>query len=74
MTSTEQNVNDISTALHNFGVSTDEAEKSLRNFASLIPPFTKEDVERIKMNPSLSIVAKIRIIRNMKKHMKGGTL
>ena len=74
MTSIEQIVNDISTALSNFGVSIDETEKSFRNFASLIPPFTKEDVERIKKNPSLSIVAKIRIIRNMKKQMKGGSL
>lgn len=67
-------MNDISAALSKFAITTDEAGKAFQNFAILIPPFAKEDVERVKMNPSLSTVAKIRIIRNMKKQMKGESL
>lgn len=54
----------LSKAFAEFGVSVQEA-------ARYIPPFTEEDILAVKMNPSLSFIAKYRIIRNMRKQMKG---
>lgn len=53
------------------GTTTEKACEAFSDFAALIPPFTKGDILRIKANPSLSFIDKIRIIRSMKKQMKG---
>lgn len=60
-------------AMYNFGISTNKAAESIKEFVSHIPPFTEDDILRIRKNTSLSMVAKIRIIRNMRKQMKGET-
>lgn len=61
----------LSKTITNIGISTDQAIYAIEKLSSYIPPFTDDDILRIKMNPSLSIVNKIQIIRNMKKQMKG---
>lgn len=65
------NLDVLSKATYNFGISTNKAAESIKEFVSHIPPFTGDDVLRIRMNSSLSMVAKIRIIRDMRKQMKG---
>ena len=61
----------LSKAFAEFGVSAQEAADAFQEFARYIPPFTEEDILAVKMNPSLSFIAKYRIIRNMRKQMKG---
>lgn len=63
--------NDLSKAFASVAVSTEQASNAFRDFSACIPPFTEEDILRIKMNPSLSFISKIRIIRSMRKQMKG---
>lgn len=67
------NLDVLSKAMYNCGISANQATESIKEFTSHIPPFTEDDVLRIRMNSSLSMVAKIRIIRNMRKQMKGET-
>ena len=52
------------------GISAKQAATALQNFAALIPAPTEEDIMRISMNPSLSIIQKFLIIRKMKKIMR----
>lgn len=61
----------LTNAMKNFGITTTQASESVREFAKYIPQFTDEDIALIKANPSLSLVAKHRIIKSMKKQMKG---
>lgn len=63
--------NDLSKAFASIGVSTEQASNAFRDFSACIPPFTEEDILRIKMNPGLSFISKIRIIRSMRKQMRG---
>ena len=63
--------NDLSKAFSSLSISTEQASNAFRDLSACIPPFTEEDILRIKMNPSLSFVSKIRIIRSMRKQMKG---
>lgn len=51
-------------------VSTDELTKSITEFASHIPPISKYDIELVNMNPGLSFISKLRIIRRMKRTIK----
>lgn len=62
---------DLSKAFAKLGVSAEKAAKAFQNLASHIPPFTEADILRVKQNPSLSFIDKIRIIRRMRKQMKG---
>ena len=62
---------DLSKAFREFGVSAEKACESLRNLSACIPPFTEDDILRVRMNPSLSLVQKFKIIRSMRKSMKG---
>lgn len=63
--------NDLSKAFASIGVSTEQASNAFRDFSACIPPFTEEDILRIKMSPSLSFISKIKIIRSMRRQMKG---
>lgn len=54
-----------------FGVTAKEASDAFNKFAVYIPPFTEADILAIRMNPSLSWFAKRKIIRNIRKQMKG---
>ena len=63
--------NDLSKAFASISISAEQASNAFRNFAACIPPFTEEDILRIKMNPSLSFISKFKIIRSMRKQMKG---
>ena len=65
-------VDGLTSVMKNFGVTTKKASESVREFAKYIPPFTEEDIALVRTNPSLSIVAKHHIIKDMKKNMKGG--
>lgn len=55
--------------MENFGIAANNASEAFQKFSSLIPPFTEDDILRVKANPSLSMVEKIRIVRNMRKQM-----
>ena len=63
--------NDLSKAFASVAVSTEQASNAFQDFSACIPPFTEEDILRIKMNPSLSFISKIGIIRFVRKQMKG---
>lgn len=63
----------LSKAMANVGINADQATEAVKEFSSHIPPFTEDDILRIKMNSSLSTVAKIKIIKEMRKQMKGET-
>ncbi len=60
----------LSKAMSNFGISAHQATKAVEELAAHIPPFTEDDILRIKINPSLSMVDKIKIIKNIRKQMK----
>lgn len=62
---------DLSKAFGEIGVSTEKASESLRNLSACIPPFTENDIWRVRMNPSLSQFQKFKIIRSIRKSMKG---
>lgn len=51
-------------------VSTDELAKAIIQFSKHIPPISEQDVSMVKMNPSLSFIQKLRIIRKMRKTIK----
>lgn len=61
----------LSKAFGEFSVSAEKACESLRNLSACIPPFTEDDIRWVRMNPSLSLVQKYKIIRSMRKSMKG---
>lgn len=67
----EESMEELNKAFAKLGVSIEEAANAFRNFARYIPPFTEEDIARVKRNPSLSFIDKFRIIRNIRKQMKG---
>ncbi len=54
----------LSKAMSNFGISAHQATKAVEELAAHIPPFTEDDILRIKINPSLSMVDKIKIMSN----------
>lgn len=54
-------------------VSTEQLAKAIREFMKSLPPVSEQDIELIKMNPSLSFIQKLRIIRKMRKSMKLNT-
>lgn len=58
-------------AFKNLGISVSEAEKAFQEFVKVIPPFTEEDILAVHMNPSLSFIEKHKLIRKMRKQMKG---
>lgn len=64
-------MSNLTTVMSNFGVSSEQACFAIKDLSAHIPPFTEEDIERIKINPSLSIVSRIRIIKQMRKQMRG---
>lgn len=63
----------LSKAMTNVGTNADRATEAVKEFLSHIPPFTEDDILRIKMNPSLSTVDKIKIIKETRTQMKGET-
>lgn len=63
------NENNIIDAIRQFGISCNEAKKAFQDFSNNIPPFTKEDILRIQMNPSLSLFSKYKLIKSMRKNM-----
>lgn len=62
-------LNNFNMTLLKSGVTAEDACNTISNFSSYISPFTEEDLQRIRTNPTLSMPAKIRIIKNMKKQM-----
>ena len=54
----------------NYGVTMDEAISALANFAKIIPPLSEEDVDYVYMNPAISPINKLLIIRRIKKSLK----
>lgn len=62
---------DLSKAFSELSVSTREACESMRLLSACVPPFTEEDIRLVRMNPSLSLIQKYKIIRSMRKQMKG---
>lgn len=60
----------LSKVMSIFGISAHQATETVEELAAHIPPFTEDDILRIKINPSLSVVDKIKIIKNMRKQMK----
>lgn len=58
--------------MNNAGVSTEELSKAITEFAKHIPPITEQDIELVKMNPSLSLIQKALITRKMKRIMRKG--
>ena len=68
----EDAINDLQTAFSSIAVSAKDLEHAVQDFfSSHIPPFTEEDIIRVRLNPSLTFVQKVRIIREIKKNMKG---
>lgn len=67
----EDAIKDLQTAFSSIAVSAKDLGQCVQDFSSHIPPFTEEDVIRVRLNPSLTFVQKVRIIREMKKNMKG---
>jgi len=67
----EDAIKDLQTAFSSIAVSAKDLEHAVQDFSSHIPPFTEEDIIRVRLNPSLTFVQKVRIIREMKKNMKG---
>lgn len=59
----------LSKVMCNTGVKTDELAESLNKLISKLPPLSEEDIQRVKANPSLSFLAKRRIIKNMRKQI-----
>lgn len=54
-------------------VSTEELSKAITEFAKHIPPISEYDIDLVNMNPSLSFIQKLRIIRKIRKSMKINT-
>ena len=57
----------LAIAMRNVGVSAEQAASIIKNLSVYAPPLTEEKIERIKENPSLSFISKIRIIRQLKR-------
>lgn len=61
---------DISDAFKTLGMSAEQAADAFREFAAHLPPITEEDIQLVKLNPSLSWFEKFKIIRSMRKMME----
>lgn len=59
----------LSKVMCNIGVETDKLAESLNKLTSKLPLLSEEDIQRVKANPSLSFLAKRRIIKNMRKQI-----
>lgn len=62
---------ELSKAFASVGTSCEEAADAFTEMAAYIPPFTEADILRVRMNPSLSMLDKVRIIRSMRKKQIG---
>lgn len=55
---------------HNdFGISSEKMTQALIDFAKKIPPLSKEDISLIKANPTLTMLQKIRLIKQIRKSL-----
>lgn len=63
---------ELSKTFASLGVSCEEAAEAFSEMAKYLPPYTEEDILRVRMNPSLSMLDKFRIIRSMRKEMRKG--
>lgn len=68
---TDEILSELSDAMGRMAVSAEKAAEAFQNLSGNIPPFTEEDIQRVKENPSLTFLEKHRIIRSMQKQMKG---
>lgn len=59
----------LSKVMYNIGVKTDELAESLNELTSKLPSLSEGDIQGVKANPSLSFLAKRRIIKNMRKQI-----
>lgn len=64
-------IDDLSKAFASFGVTAEQANENLKEMLSKMPPPTEEDILLVKANPNLSLLQKYRIVKSMKKLMKG---
>ena len=60
-------VETLAATIRAVGVSSEQTAKAVQEFATLLPPFTKEDELRVQMNPSLTQLDKYKIIKAMRK-------
>lgn len=70
---TDEILSELSDAMGRMAVSAEKAAEAFQNLSRNIPPFTEEDIQRVKANPSLTFLEKHQIIRSMRKQMKGET-
>lgn len=61
---------ELSKTFASLGVSCEEAAEAFTELVKYIPPFTEADILRVRMNPSLSMLDKFRIIRWMRKQIR----
>ena len=52
-----------------FGMTLEEACEAVSAFAACLPPISADDINLVRLNPSLSKLDKFFIIRKMKKQM-----
>ena len=64
-------VSDLSSAFAKVGTSVEEAAEAFQKLSACIGPFTEDDIQLVRMNPSLSPFEKFKIIRAMRKSMRG---
>lgn len=54
----------------NCGVTMNEAIRAAKTLARGIPPISETDISLVKSNPSLSILDRLRITRDLKRYLK----
>lgn len=51
-------------------VSTEELGNAIKELMRHMPPISEHEIDLVKMNPSLSFISKLRIMRRMKRAIK----